>query len=149
MLRDAQLAFSDSQAPTAVATTASTNIIDTLNPAPADAGIGEEMWLVVQVMTTATSGGAATLAVVLQTDDNSSFSSAATLYTSSTYALASLTAGTFLVRIRLPQACERYLRVGYTIGTAVLTAGAFSAYLTRNVDLVGTTPIPRATYAVA
>jgi hypothetical protein len=149
MLRDAQLAFSDSQAPTAVATTASTNIVDTLNPAPADVGVGEELWLVVQVMTTATSGGAATLVVVLQTDDNSSFSSATTLYSSSSYAVASLTAGTVLVKIRLPAGCERYLRVGYTIGTAVLTAGAFSAFLTRNVDLLPTTPFPRATYAVA
>jgi hypothetical protein len=148
MLRDAQLAFSDAQAPTAVATTASTNIVDTLNPAPADAGVGEEMYFVCLV-TAAATGSGSTLAVLLQTDDNSGFSTPTTLFTSQTYALAALTAGAVLVRIKLPYGCERFLRAAYTIGTSVLTAGSFTAFLTRNVDAMPLTPIPRATYPVA
>lgn len=148
MLRDAQLAFSDAQAVTTAAANASTNIVDYLGPAPSDMGVGEEMWLVISVNTAVTSAGAANVVFTVQTDDNSSFSSAATLYTSASLAKATLVAGYRVAAIRVPTACERYIRVVYT-PDATLTAGKFDAYLTRNVDLLPATPHPRATYAVA
>ena len=88
MYIDTELELADSQAVTASA--ASTNIIDFTHGAPADVGVGDHLYLVVQVDTAATAGGAATVTFALQTDDNSSFSSATALWTSATIAKATL-----------------------------------------------------------
>ena len=96
------------------------DVVD-LGAAGRDIGNGEELELVVQVDTTATSGGSATLAISLATDDNSSLSSPTKVVTSPAVAVASLTAGTTVFRVhradhrhcslhgrqdqRLPDAC--------------------------------------------
>ena len=149
MLRDAQWVLSDAQAVTTAAATASTNVYDTLGPAPADLGRGEELWVVASVNTAVTSDGSATVTFALQTDDNESFSSATTLFTTSAIAKATLVAGYRAFAIKLPVGCERYIRGLITVATADLTAGKFDIYLTRNVDLLPSTPHPRATYSVA
>lgn len=149
MLRDAQLLLSDAQAVTTATATASTNSIDTLNPAPADAGIGEEMWVVGVVNTTVTSGGAANVGFKIQTDDNSAFGSPTDLLTVAAIAKATLVAGYVFLKARLPAGCERYIRALITPDTNDLTAGKFDIFLTRNVDLLPSTPIPRANYPVA
>jgi hypothetical protein len=149
MLRDAQWVLSDAQAVTTAAATASTNVYDTLGPAPSNLGIGEELWVVCSINTTVTSDGSATVAFALQTDDNESFSSATTIHSVSAIAKATLVAGYRVFAIRLPTNCERYIRALITVATADLTAGKFDIYLTRNVDLLPSTPHPRATYSVA
>jgi len=122
--------FSDAQAPT-TGTTASTNVVDT-GVAGRGIGSGEPVWLVVQVVTTCTSGGSNTTQAVLQDSaDNSSFS---TVLSGVATAVASLVAGYNLLRVALPLGLRRYLRVAYVIATADLTAGAFDAYLTHDIQ---------------
>lgn len=94
-----------------------------------DIGKGYPVELLVQITEDFASGGAATLVVTLETDDNESFSSAATVVTSQTFALASLTAGTHLLPQHIPYGCEQYIRINYTIGTATTTAGKVTAGL--------------------
>ncbi|WP_059413443.1 MULTISPECIES: Bbp16 family capsid cement protein [Cupriavidus] len=133
MILDTQETFSLAQSIAAAAgDVVSTNVYDT--GAPADVGIGEEMYLYVRIGTTVTSGGAATVQVVLQTDDNVSFSSPTEYPMSSALALAALSAGAEIVKSRLPIGLERYLRVVYRIGTATTTAGAADAFLTKDVQ---------------
>lgn len=138
MILDKQTAFSAAQAVTVTAI--STNVLDTRNastPALVDEGLlGEDLWLVVQCDTAATAGGAATLTISLESDSTANLATSATVHwTSSAFALASLTAGAVLARIKLPSGnYERYLGVRYTVATGPLTAGAFSAFLTPGID---------------
>jgi hypothetical protein len=149
MLRDAQLMLSDAQAVTTAAATASTNYLDTQIVAPGDLASGETLYVVARCSTTATSGGSATVLISLQTDDNTSFSSATTIYLGTAIAVASVVAGYTFWKIRLPFGCERYIRGLITVGVADLTAGKFDIFLTRNVDTLPSTPLPRASYSVA
>jgi hypothetical protein len=106
------------------------DVVD-LGAAGRDIGNGEELELVVQVDTTATSGGSATLAISLATDDNSSLSSPTKIVTSPAVAVASLTAGTTVFRVRVPAGTyERYIGIVQTTGTAAFTAGKINAFLT-------------------
>lgn len=106
------------------------DVID-LGAAGRDIGNGEDLELVVQVDTTATSGGSATLAISLATDDNSSLSSPTKVVTSPAVAVASLTAGTTVFRVRVPAGTyERYIGIVQTTGTAAFTAGKINAFLT-------------------
>lgn len=132
MILDSQEVFSAAQAPTAVGDTASTNQIDT--GSVSDDGIGEDISVYAKVDTTFTSGGAATLQVVLQSSaDNSTY---VDKLLSPVYALAALTAGAVLLNAVLPigpnTVSNRYLRVVYRIGTAVMTGGAVSAFIVKN-----------------
>jgi len=136
---DSQLLFSDAQAITADAV--GTNVIDL--GAVRDIGKGQELWFYAFVQTTATSGGSATLTTALVTDDSASFGSATTLLTSAAIAVASLTAGTVLVKARIPSTTERYLRVNWIVATAALTAGNFSAFITTDVPNEGPTSSAR------
>ena len=120
--------FGTDQAVTATA--ASTDIIDL--GATRDIGNGEPLELVILCTETAVSGGSSTVTIDLQTDDNSSFSSAATLASSGAIAKASITAGTELLRIKVPLNVERYLRLYYTVATADLTSGKFTAFLAHD-----------------
>lgn len=149
MLRDAQWVLSDAQAVTTAAATASTNVYDTRGPAPADIGKGEELWLVASVSESVTATGSATVTFAVQTDDNESFTTAATLYTTSAIGKATLVAGYRIFAIKLPVNCERYIRALITPAVDDLATGKFDIYLTRNVDLVPSTPHPRANYSQA
>lgn len=129
MILDKELIFSSSQAVTAAA--ASTDIIDQGSAANA---LGEELYLVITCNTAATAAGAATVNFQLQTDDNSSFSSPAILLETGDVAKTALTANKVVFKGKLPVGAERYLRVYYNVLTGPLTAGAFSAYLVKEVQ---------------
>lgn len=124
MILDNQLELSDGQAETTVAAHDSDNIID--QGVASDAA--KEMYLIIQVDEAVTSGGAATVTFSLQdSPDNSTYTAK---WTSAAIGKATLVAGYQVVAMRLPQDMNRYIKVVYTIGTAVLTAGSFSAFLT-------------------
>lgn len=90
------------------------------------------LFLVIKVQTTATSGGAATATFDLVTDDNGSLSSPTVIFTSPTFAVASMTAGTVLAIVALPigGAYERYIGIRQTTGVAAFTAGKIDAFVT-------------------
>lgn len=142
MYVDSQELFSDAQAVTATAI--STNVLDlnaasgTNVPLLQDIGIGEPIYLVVTTVTTATdSGSDATLTVTLESDSTANLATSPTVHIS-TGALAFATfanAGSVLLAAALPIGnYERYLGVRYTVASGPLTAGAFNAFLTKDVQ---------------
>lgn len=130
MIKDSMLQFSTAQAFTATGDTVSTNIYDTGQTA--DEGVGHESYLIVKTVAAVTSGGAATVAAVLQTSaDNSTWVDA---LVGPAQALAAMGANSEILKTRLPIGLRRYLRVAYRVGTAVLTAGTFDAFIVENVQ---------------
>jgi len=134
MILDSQLLFSDAQAVTSTA--ASSNVID-LGPlhtdnTDRDIGAGASLRLVIITDTAALSTGSSTVTFSLETDDNVTFSSATTLWTSTAIAKATLVAGYKVADIPLPKGFEIYTRVKYTVATADLTAGAFTAFICKD-----------------
>jgi hypothetical protein len=120
------------QAVTSTGDTASTNVYDAGSAASSDIGHVNGLYLTAFCDTTATSGGAATLQPVLQhSDDNSSFSDA---LSGPVVALSGLVAGQALWKTKLPLGLKRYTRVAWRVGTAALTAGAFSAMYSFGVQ---------------
>lgn len=93
----------------------------------ADMGKGNSVPLMCQVTQTFTSAGAATLVVSLETSVDEAFSSAVTMVTSKTYALAELVAGKHLLPEHVPYGGLGYYRIKYVIGTATTTAGMVTA----------------------
>ena len=147
MYVDTQTTFSDSQAITATAL--STNVLDTVslglgggtNIGPntiIDQGNGEPIYLVVSTAVTATDAGSdATVTITLESDTSAGMASAPVVhYTTGAIAFASFaTAGTTLIAVALPMAdYKRYLAVRYTVASGPLTAGAFDAFLTTDVQ---------------
>lgn len=131
MIFDKQLMMSEAQNPTTVAAHASTNVID-LDKAGLDAG-NSDIEVFVRVETAVTSAGDATVQFKLETSDAEAFGSGVvTLMDSGALAKTALVANYQPFKIKLPYGCKRYLRMTYTIGTAVLTAGAFDAGLILN-----------------
>lgn len=131
---DSELQFSVAQAVTATGDTASTNVYDTggANGQGACGLTGENLWVNVVINTTVTSGGAATVQAVLQDSaDNSTFADVAA---GNALALAASTAKTVLLQLQPPPTMRRYWRIAYRIGTAVLTAGKFDAYVSNTVQ---------------
>lgn len=123
MFVDKQLLLSDAQEETTVAAHDSDNIID--QGVASDAA--KELYMVFLVTTAFTSAGAATVALSLQdSPDNATYTEKLGV-AAQTY--ANFTAGKRYV-MRLPQGMNRYIKGVLTIGTAVLTAGAFDWFLT-------------------
>lgn len=120
------------QAVTATGDTASTNTYDCGTTDAAMALTGENLWINAVVHTTPTSGGAATIQAVLQDSaDNSSF---ADVLAGPAIAYGSAPAGTVLLQTQPPTGMRRYFRIAWRIGTAVLTAGAFDAYVSNTIQ---------------
>lgn len=92
------------------------------------------LYLVIQTDTAAAAAGAATVTFTLESDSTAALATSATVhYSTGAIGLASLTAGSVQAMVQLPfGAYERYLGVRATVATGPLTAGAFSAYLTRD-----------------
>ena len=128
MIIDKELEFSDSQAVTASA--ASTNVVD-LGVAR-DIGVGETTYLVIQADAAVTAAGAATVQFALQTDTVENFASPTVLVETAAIGKATLVAGYKPLVVAIPHGVERYLRVNYTVATGPLTAGAFSAFITKD-----------------
>ena len=128
MMYDKLNTFGTDQAVTTTA--ASTDIIDF--GAVRDVGNGEPLELVILVSETVTASGAATVTFTLETDDNAGFSSTFVLASSGAIGKAALTAGTEVLRVKVPLDVERYLRTNYTVATGPLTAGKFTAFLAHD-----------------
>ena len=137
---DSQEVFSDAQAVTSTAL--STNVMD-LNSVGGpnvliDEGSGEPVYLVVRTVTACTdSGSDATLTVTLESDSVTTIDSSATVHFSTgAIAFANFSpAGTRVCAVRLPHGdYERYLGVRYTVASGPLTAGAFTAFLTKDIN---------------
>jgi hypothetical protein len=128
MMYDKLNTFGTDQAVTTTA--ASTDIIDL--GAARDMGNGEPLELVILVSETVTAAGAATVTFTLETDDNAGFSSTLVLAGSGAIGKAALTAGTEVLRVKVPLDAERYLRTNYTVATGPLTAGKFTAFLAHD-----------------
>jgi hypothetical protein len=122
----------EDQAATAVDAHVTTNYLDTV----AIGNAIDELRVFCQVTRTCTSGGSATVTFALETDDNTSFGSPTTLITSGAVAVASCAAGfnPWGAGTRLPSTAERYIRGKVTIGTATLTAGAWTIALTPSLQ---------------
>jgi len=134
MILDAQNMFSDAQAVTATAV--STNAID-LKAASIDLGMGEDLYLVVNVDVAMTdSGSDSTIAVALVTDDNAALSTATAVQTIGTFAALSAIGSRLVAKIQPGLTLERYLGVSYTAANGSLTTGSFSAYLTKDIGVI-------------
>jgi hypothetical protein len=140
MIMDEKLIFSDAQAETTVAEHDSTNVIDQGagtdafgNALIADAGSGGDIWLNVVVIE-AVVGTSSTVQFKLEhSTDNATF--ADSILVTAAIAEATLVAGYTVIKAPLPSGLNRYLKMTYTIGTAVLTAGKFTAYLSMQPDI--------------
>jgi hypothetical protein len=103
-----------------------------------DIGVGQPLYFVVQVDTTATSGGSATGTFSLCTDgalSSTDLAGANVLVSSKAWTVATMTAGTVLLAVQVPAqgtTFERYLQVQQTTGTAAFTAGKINAFLTTD-----------------
>jgi hypothetical protein len=123
MVLDKEQMFSEGQAVTN--SQASTNYIDL--GSVRDIGVGEPLDVLFISPVAAQSTGSSTLVIALETDTQSSFATKVTLAQSAAIAKAAITAGAELWRPRVPAGVQRYLRAFYTVGTADLTAGTFTA----------------------
>ena len=129
MITENDLYFSDGQAETTVDTHASTNDID-LKSTYGDA-IPHSLWLIINVQTALASAGSATIQYQLCTGADSGGEEV--LWTGPALAYTTQTAGK-VTAVKVPLNVKRYLRVNYIIGTAVLTAGAWQALLSTQVE---------------
>jgi hypothetical protein len=134
MIMDAQNLFSDAQAVTTTA--GSTNYID-LGPLATgqdgrDVGVGDKaLRLVIITDTAVQSTASSTVTFSLEKDIYTDFTTAVAVWTSAAVAKATLVAGYKVADIALPKMdTAKYLRVKYTVATADLTTGAFTAFLT-------------------
>lgn len=96
----------------------------------------EDLYLVIQVDTTATSGGSATGQFHLCSDAQAAIAvdgSATYHFSTSAIAVATLVAGYQVCKVQIPKGTyERYIGIVQTTGTAAFTAGKVNAFLTPN-----------------
>lgn len=117
------------------------DVID-LGAVQRDIGNGEQLYLVIQVDTTATSGGAATGQFSLVSDAQAAIAtdgSASVHFQTAAIPVATLAAGYNVASVALPtegKAYERYLGILQTTGTAAFTAGKVDAFLTHDVSKI-------------
>jgi len=127
--RDIETNMSDAQAVTVTAD--STNIID-FQDAARDMGPGEPLYLVVQVGETDFAGGTS-IAFDFETATDLAFTSPVDKIVIAAIATANLTAGTEVIKVRLPHGLLRFVRMEYTV-VGTFTAGAINAYISKDVD---------------
>ena len=122
MIIDKELEFSDGQAITATAV--STNVVDlgqTVDVAP---GVP----LKVRAQVDATFNNLTSLNIAVQTDTVENFASETILF-SKDVVLADLVAGADIDLGILPEGCQQYLRLDYTVTGTNPTTGSVSAFL--------------------
>lgn len=137
MYVDAQALFSNAQTVTTGSENGviSTNVVD-LGVAR-DIGTGEEMYVVVNVVT-ATTGAGDTCLVELVTDDNAEMTSPTVVERIGSFGANSAAGSRIIAKIN-PATFERYIAVRYTAdGSGALETGAFDAFLTKDVDSLKT-----------
>ena len=136
IIMDAKLVLSSAQAQTSVASHDSTSLWD-FGVADPNIGVGSPLWLAVVVQTACAGASGSTLQVKAQ--DAADGSTWATLFETSIGTAAgfagaatsifTIAAGTRLINQPMPAKVRRYFQVVYVIGTTVLSAGAWDAYL--------------------
>jgi len=129
---DANTKLSIAQAVTSTGDTASTNIYDTGSANSSDIGLNDGLWINIVVDTTATSSGSATVQAVLQ--DSADGSTFADALVGPVVPVASVVQGVALLQACPPLGMRRYFRIVYRIGTAALTAGKFTAFVSLDVQ---------------
>lgn len=129
---DNEIVFCEAQVVTAIGDTASTNVYDN-GAVQGNAGqTGENLWVQAIITTTVTSAGAPTVQAVLQDSaDNATFADVAT---GPVFALAAAVAGTQILQLQPPPGMRRYWRIAWRVGTAVLTAGKFDAFVSNTLQ---------------
>lgn len=113
----------------------STDVYDT--GAAADVGIGEDIYLQIQIGTAALSA-TGTIQFVLQCDDNVGFSSPKEYPLTLARLQALLGLNTVQYQGKLPIGLERFLRVVYRVGTAAFTAGTVHAFFAKELQVAPT-----------
>lgn len=144
MILDERTEFADA---TSVALAAGTTVLGDvvdLGATPYDAGIDEDMWLILNVDTSIVTGGVAgTIQFSVVSDALSTLGggsvASCTLHAQTAAiatgaaAAAPLRAGDTILALKLPSgAYERYLGILVTVGTTTTTAGKVNAFVTRN-----------------
>lgn len=131
MIIDHQNLFSDAQAVTADA--ASTNLIDL--GAVRNLGVGENLYVVVQVdVTMDDASDDSTCTVTVESDDAAAFSSATTRQTIGTFAATSAAGTRLVARLQPDVINERFIRLKYTMANGDLSAGSFTAFLVKDLQ---------------
>lgn len=146
--------------PTAIATTAYANVIDSgplggqntqapVANAGRDWGGGVPVWLYVLIIAAPTSGGAATIDIQLVTADNAALTSPTVMLDLTGGAIAYNAAGIFpagrAFRFKMPRAGQfvttinplgwkRFVGINQINAAAVLTGGSVSAFLTQDIQ---------------
>ena len=137
MLLDAKLLFSDAQ----TFTTGSENGV--MSPSSVDLssarniGVGTQLYVVIQVATTQIATSADVTYIDLVTDDNEGLNSHAVVQRLGTLAANSV-AGTTIVAPLPPEgstAYQRYVGLLYTSYDHAQTAGALTAFITKDPDI--------------
>lgn len=113
----------------------STNVID--HKVAGDLGVGENLYLVVIVTTAFTdSGSDSTMAVSLDTDNDVAFGSVDNSQVVGTFPALSAVGARLVARVQPEKITSRYSRVSYTVANGNLTTGAFTAFLTHDIDAI-------------
>jgi len=145
MIFSEQLKFSTAQSVVSVAgTIASTNVIDTGAPGTAygaaaalerNVGAGEEVSILIQVVSSLASLGACTLQFQIETADDAAFTiNNQVVAQSRAYSKAEAVTGLQFGVDELPDDMRRFIRVNYVIGAATTTAGAVTAGIVHGVQ---------------
>lgn len=131
MYVDAQLRYSNAQAVTAAA--ASTNVLD--HKIARNLGVGQDLYLVVLCTTAmADTGSDSTLAVTLESDNDEAFGSVDKTQTIGTFAALTAAGSRLVAKLQPDMVNSRYSRVKYTPAGGDLSGGAFTAFLTTDID---------------
>lgn len=130
---DSELVFAEGQAVTAIGDNGSTTSLDLRSGPLGDAGQTQEnLWVQAICTTTATSGGGATVQAVLQSSpDNATWTDAVA---GPAIPVASLVAGKVMLQVQPPPGMQEFWRISWRIATAVLTAGAFDAFVSNTIQ---------------
>lgn len=133
---DSNLIFCEGQAVTAMGDTPSTNVYDTGNAnGSGDGGLtSENLWVIATCTTLATTGGSSTVQAVLQHSANNSTWTDAVIGPALPASAGQLPAGTVMLMLQPPPNMLEYWRIVWRVGTAVLTGGAFDAWLSNTVQ---------------
>lgn len=143
MILDERLEFADATSVAAAASTAVIGDVIDLGATPGDVGLGEDMWVVLQVDTAIVAAGAGTIQFYVVSDSlatlgGATVASCTTHLTTGSLATAASTpagqtAGSILLAARLPAGTyERYLGILCTIASQTVSAGKINAFLTKD-----------------
>ena len=138
MLMDKENLLSDAQTVTTGSDTGvvSTHKID-LGAALQDIGLGENLFLVVLVTTTlADTGSNSAVSVDLVQDDAEAFSTPTAIQNIGSFAALAAAGSRLVARIQPEKVTERYIGVQFTSSNGALSAGAFTAFITSNIDSI-------------